>query len=267
MLPLSSALSQNLYDTVVINAPKIIALEPTTIAYEFHTNDSTEKVIRPTITWADGTDYKVLSGPFKSSSNNKGIWNQDTIYTYINAYTYVLQFQKEGTFVLPSMRITTSSGKTIHSEPYEITVMNDSTQKLQQPVLRAEARVSKNQVSVGETIEYEVHLYFNKFFGISIPRSEWQADDTYERTLVPDRLKLDNNEVYNGIPVHDKLALKAVVTPKKAGKIVLLPAKINVRYLEKKTETSKSIFGNFFENTITKDTVLYTSPIELIVEK
>ena len=153
------------------------------LRYTYQYADSTDKIATHKFEWEENNDgLKVISGPYTSTHITSKITNGKTETKHKKIYTFVLSLDKEGRYKMPTLRIKTTSGKEIASAPFTIRATKENVHKKENTsaldqslrgnsntskankskILTVETTVSKNNITLGDSIECEVTLYTDK---------------------------------------------------------------------------------------------------------
>ena len=251
------------------------------LRYTYQYADSTDKIATHKFEWEKNYDgLKVLAGPYTSTHITSKTTNRKTETEHEIEYTFILSIDKEGRYKMPTLRIETTSGKEIVSTPFTIRATkeyvhkkenrsaldqslrgNSNTSKANRSkILTVETTVSKNNITLGDSIECEVTLYTDKsvtnlsLSSISISNAYWRA---HELSSVMGFKKT----TYKGNNVNSVLLQKFTITPLQAGEIVLEPLEYTVSINE------GDPFDIFLNNTKyeSRDTVIRSKRIRIKV--
>lgn len=214
------------------------------------------------------SDFAVLSGPNQSSSSSVQIINNQVTRTFSYSFTYTLAAHKEGTFVIPSARIS-SGGKQYESNPVTIKVsaaatppsgsQNPQGQSRQAPgtisskdvFLRASA--DKKDPYLGEQIIVTYKLYTR------IPVSNYHIEQAPATTgfwaeeLLRDRSRLlQYTDVIDGVQYTVAEIRKVALFPQRAGNLRIDPLDIEivarVQNQSQRRRTGDPFFDSFFDD-------------------
>jgi hypothetical protein len=191
------------------------------------------------------TDFQILSGP-----------NQSTSMTIVNgsmsqsiSYSYYLQSNKEGEFIIPSATINVE-GKSLSSNTVKIIVVKGSaTQQAQKPQAAPNnqqqstsqtssgdvflrAVVDKTNVYQGEQLVVSFKLYTRKQVSGLEAEKLPALDGFWSKDIdIPNQISL-SNEMVDGVNYNVGVIKKAVLFPQRSGTLEISPFEINVNVLE-----------------------------------
>lgn len=272
---------------ITVEADSVVQLgNKFNLRYTYQYADSTDKIATDKFEWEENNDgLKVISGPYTSTHITSKITNGKTETKHKKIYTFVLSLDKEGRYKMPTLRIKTTSGKKIASAPFTIRATkeylhkkentsaldqslrgNSNTSKANRSkILTVETTVSKNNITLGDSIECEVTLYTDKnvtnlsLSSISISNAYWSAHELSSGMSVKKTTDKGNN-------VNSFLLQKFTITPLQAGEIILEPLEYTVS-INEGYQFDGDPFDIFFNNTKyeSRDTVIRSKRIRIKV--
>lgn len=267
---------------ITVEADSVVQLgNKFNLRYTYQYADSTDKIATHKFEREKNYDgLKVISGPYTSTHITSKITNGKIETKHKIIYTFVLSLDKEGRYQMPTLRIETTSGKEIVSTPFTIRATkeyvhkkentsaldqslrgNSNTSKANRSkILTVETTVSKNNITLGDSIECEVTLYTDKsvtnlsLSSISISNAYWRAHELSSGMGF-------KQTTYKGNNVNSFLLQKFTITPLQAGEIILEPLEYTVSINE------GDPFDIFFNNTKyeSRDTVIRSKRIRIKV--
>jgi len=221
------------------------------------------------------TNFDILSGPMMSSGQNVMNINGKLEYSSSSSYTFILEANKAGTFLIPQAIITVK-GKRYMSNSLTITVLNQNNRSNQQntnpnqPQGRTQAPakddigndvflkavVDKNNPYQGELIVVTFKLYTpTNRLQVDQPEKAPSYPGFWAQDLLKDATQLPQyTEVVNGKKYIVAELRKAALYPQKSGILTIDPLVQNVVYQVKVKSRNPfaddPFFGNdpFFKN-------------------
>lgn len=191
--------------------------------------------------------FKILSGPNQNS-------NMTIIQGQVSrsvGYSYYLQPEKVGKFIIPSATITVK-GKTLKSNPVTIEVLapkgsNAKTQEdlnaqIEEKVF-IKAVVNKKQPYIGEQIILDFKLYTT----IGIDNYNMVSEPSFEGFFAKEIAEYDTEvirEVHEGEQYSTKIIRRIALFPQKAGQLEIEPMILNIGL----STGQRSPFGSFFSS-------------------
>lgn len=225
---------------------------------KFSVNASGENFAPPAI-----QDFRVLSGPNKSTNSSIQIINGSMTRTVNHDYYYTLQALKEGVYEIGSATIEVD-GETYKSDPISIRVMkgnppasssntgSTSTETIEgvdEDYAFLKAEVSNTSPMLGEQVMITYKLYYRvaiSDYGISQSPSYpgcW-SQDISDKNAPEQQVATVNGKQYNVAEIY-----KEAIFPQKSGKIVTKPMKFEiVARVKDKRSKSNDPFDSFFND-------------------
>lgn len=214
----------------------------------------------------DISDFRVLSGPNISTSQNYQVINGKMSASTTVSYIYYLQAFKAGTFEVPAASIEVE-GKVITSKAVKIEVVqgnatqgtnagNQSTNTgnqgdggLSKDDVYVKAFVSNRNPYQGEQV-----IYSYKIYTANVPISDIDIENLasfpgfWSTNLTNDRQQIEpSQEIINGKEYMTGELYKAALFPQKSGEIVIEPKKLNCT-AQVRTQTNRKARDPFFDS-------------------
>lgn len=218
----------------------------------------------------------IVFGPSKSQQESYTVKDGHTSKSKSLTFTYLLRFSKEGTYIFPVVSIDTPDGEVI-SPDFHVEVLS----MMEDPLMQQEKRsvvpekkylvlktsVDKKHVNLGDTVECEYRIYTNldltqlNGFNPIIDNACWKeielpSEKSFEMVF------------YEGDSVKSVLCSKYAVIPLQAGEICINPVELKGIYVIRDPDGDP--FERFFNGGsayMEKDTVIYSNPITILVDK
>ncbi len=230
-------------------------------------------------------DFRVLSGPNRSTSSSVQIINGKMEQSFQVSYSYVLQAQKEGQFTISPGSITVEN-ETYESNPVAIEVVagqnpsqtpnspnsratpNTPTQDLEisKEDLFLRLRVSKKEVRQGEPVVATLKLYTRislaNLGGFKAPSyNGFWSETLREAQNISFQRENVNGQVYNAATIQQH-----VLIPERTGTLTIDPAEITALVqVRVQNRRSRSLLDQFFGSTETVEKTLASAPVTLTV--
>lgn len=273
--------------SIKVKADTIIQLGNTLyLSYSYEYTNPKDEIAKYNFDYEENNDaYKVISGPQHSSSHNITNINGIRKETHKNTYSFLLSFEKEGRYKMPTLRVETVSNKEIISKPFTIRATKENIpvkkEKKHRPtskqtdnksnILVAEAIVSNNCITLGDSIECEVRLYYKNNVLSSTSTRKISISPTYWKEHILPKERISKEVIYKGDSVSSYLLKRFTITPMQAGEIILEPIETLISIKEKDNtfsfiDSTFSFFNAFDFKPFTRDTILKTKRIKIKVK-
>ncbi|MBU8893840.1 MAG: BatD family protein [Bacteroidales bacterium] len=210
--------------------------------------------------------FSVLAGPSTSQSSNVSIVNGKVTQTFELRYTYVVQANKEGAFIIPPAEVVVNK-KTYKSNPVKIEVIKGAPKQKQSVTTPSginqtsqttdQDQISKSdlyiKIYVSKTkVHQEEHVVatIKLFSKLNITRLDNAKLPSLQGFIAED-LEVPPLTSLNRERINDQIYLTGVLKkyllyPQKTGKIVIEPFELDVYYQKPNTRRSRSMFDDFF---------------------
>ena len=212
------------------------------------------------------TDFRVLSGPNISTSQNYQVINGKMSASTTVSYIYYLQAFKEGTFEIPAASIEIE-GEVHTSKPVKIEVVQGSAQQGSNAGNQGantgnqgEGGLSKDDVFVRAFVnnrnpyQGEQVIYNYKIYTANVPISDIDIENLasfpgfWSTNLTNDRQQIEpRQETINGKEYMTGELYKAALFPQKSGEIIIEPKKLNCT-AQVRTQTNRKARDPFFDS-------------------
>lgn len=264
---------------IVVDADSVVQLgQRFKLSYQYSTNDTTDKIVSPEWEWGENNPgFDILyGGPSSSTMISTSSVNGKISTSYKVTFTFTLSFNKEGCYTMPIMQAQTESGKNVSSKPFSVRATKDAVspesnaskhKPSKNDLLVVEATVSKDHISLGDSVVCEIRLYTNSDIKQMTLASTKEIRQAYwhEHELPNGK----SFETLEGDSVPSLLLQKFSIIPLQAGEIVLEPMKFTITRLGTRLDTSIDPFEAFFNAGsayVERDTVIMTNPIKIQVD-
>jgi hypothetical protein len=214
------------------------------------------------------SDFKIIHGPGKSTSNSTSISNGVMTQTQKTRFNYSLVAQKTGVFSLPFASITIDNIK-YYSDSASIIVTEKDTSSLtdinnDSDIIFAKLMLSKDTAYKQEPVVAWLRVYSNlsisSIENIEIPKSENFL--LYELSS-PEKLEMKTDTLDNEI-LKSALVKKLLLIPTKSGTFNIQKLKIDGR-VKKPNPKQSNVFDDFFNTHQTESRSFYSRPIDIAV--
>lgn len=227
----------------------------------------------------DITDFDVLMGPSESKSFSSSWVNGQSSSETTVTFTYILSGNKEGTFNIPPATIKVNNANYTSNGLVVKVLPQDKAQAAQQANSASQAaassgnhfilmNISKRSVYEQEGFLVTFKLYtrgeqLTGFSNIKFPEFEGFLAQDIE---IPQNLQL-KLENYKGANYGTAVLKQTVLYPQRSGKLTIPAGKfdINVRTRVDR-QRARSIFDDFFDDTVDATRTLTTSPATIDVK-
>ena len=213
--------------------------------------------------------FRVVSGPNSSSSSSYSFANGKSESKVTSKYSFVLQTTRVGEFIIPSATIKVK-GVTIKSKPLKIRIVKGNTKQQKQNKSIAEnlfikVKVNKKNIFVGEQIIVSYKLYTRVDLENTEISSIPNLNGFWKKDLeASSRFK---REIIDGVAYNTATIKKAVLTPQKAGDLLIDPMEVKCSIRIKTQQKSRDPFANFFNSYNVKEELIASKPISIKVKK
>jgi len=218
-------------------ADKIVGLT-SSFKLEFTVNQDYSNIVLPEL-----NDFKVMAGPFKSSSSSIQIISGNTTKSASYTLTYHLQAKKTGKFEIGKASVLVDSIK-YFSEPINIEVV-DKNRKAPNDSTFLQIILDKKVAYLGEQINLSINIYSNADISdienMNFPLLPYFYKESYN----------DSNQVYvekewiDGV-LYQKARLKRyILVPITTGDLQIDPFNVDCT-IKQKSDTVKNSFSFFF---------------------
>ncbi|MDA3780145.1 MAG: BatD family protein, partial [Bacteroidales bacterium] len=239
-----------------VSAPNVVRIgQQFRLTYSVNTKPS--DFIQPNFT----SEISILAGPSTSTSSNISIVNGNMQQSYNLSYTYIAQFNKEGTFeILPAKIIVDKKKyaseklkiKVIKSSDANQTNTNNNTNteipKSETDDLFVRILTNKTSVYKDEPILVTIKMYTK----LQIAGIENVKFPNFNGFMMQDietpQLKNLKREEVNGEIYGTGVLKKYLIFPQQIGKQKITPFSMECIYQKKRQGYRRSVFDDFFDN-------------------
>jgi hypothetical protein len=221
--------------------------------------------------------FMTLSGPNQSTSMQIVNGNVSSSVSY----SYILQPREPGKFTIGAAAIDVN-GKTIHSQPIELTVVKGSAAAKQGAAQQADADVKvgdniflrgivdRSKVVQGEqvTVTYKIYTRVN-IINYAINKLPSMTGFWGEDLQTPQQIQL-TNETINGKQYRVGVLKKTALFPTQSGTLEINPLELTCQIQVQNKRRSNDIFDDFFNdpfmgNARTQNVAIKCDPIRITV--
>jgi BatD DUF11 like domain len=229
----------------------------------------------------------VLAGPSTSQSSNVSIVNGKVTQNFELRYTYIVQANREGEFIIPSAEVVV--GKKIYkSQPIKIEVIKGGSKQNQTRAAAAgmnqsEQAANTSQISnkdlyikifVTKTkVHQEEHLIatIKLFSKLNITRLDNAKLPSLKGFIAQD-LEVPQLTSLNRERINDEIYLtgvlkKYILYPQKTGELTIEPFELDVYYQKPNNRTSRSMFDDFFGSVESEGRKVYSNSVKIKVDE
>jgi len=214
------------------------------------------------------SDFRILSGPNISTSQNYQVIGGKMSSSYTVSHIYYLQAFKEGSFDIPSASIEID-GEVIKSKPITIEVVQGAARpvpKTNQGTNTANRTNQSGTVNTGDDVFVKAYvsnrnpyqgeqvIVSYKMYTANVPISDIDVENLasfpsfWATNLITDRQQIEpKQEIIDGTEYLTGELYKAALFPQKAGEITIAPKKLTCT-AQIRTEGNKRVRDPFFDS-------------------
>ncbi len=229
----------------------------------------------------------VLAGPSTSQSSNVSIVNGKVTQNFELRYTYIVQANREGKFIIPSAEVVVNK-KTYKSEPIKIEVIKGGPKQAQTGAAAAGINQSEQPSSQQQTsnkdlyikifvtktrVHQEEHLVatIKLYSKLNITRLDNAKLPSLQGFIAQD-LEVPQLTSLNRERINDEIYLtgvlkKYILYPQKTGKLTIEPFELDVYYQKADNRRSRSMFDDFFGSVESEGRKVYSNSVTINVDE
>ena len=223
---------------------------------------------------------ELMAGPSTSSSSSFTIDHGKRTTNKSISFTYTFLCSKPGMYYVPSLTIVDSFGKEkTFSDKKSFYVSDDEKYRkhknsvtdknqvdtLKNKILEMVAVVDKNEISLGDSVKCQIHLFTNLDVMSFHALKDLEVDNVIRHEIPTDAQKIFKDTIYKGMPSKTLLCAEYYLIPLQAGKIKTEDGSFKVTYSE--NTLNMDPIEAFFNSEIgkEKDSVLTIKPVYIKV--
>jgi len=230
----------------------------------------------------------VLAGPSTSQSSNVSIINGKVTQNFELRYTYIVQANKEGKFIIPSAEVVVDK-KTYKSESIKIEVIKGGSTNNQTRNASTAAGLNQTEHAANTSQISNKDLYIKIFVTKTKVHQEEHLIATIKLFSKLNITRLDNAKLpslkgfiaqdleipqltsLNRERINDEIYLtgvlkKYILYPQKTGELTIEPFELDVYYQKPNNRTSRSMFDDFFGSVETEGRKVYSNSVKIKVD-
>lgn len=237
------------------------------VGQEFKLAFTINRIANDVILDTSSNNFKLISGPIRSSQNSIMINNSKKTQTEKVTFQYILTAEKTGSFQLPQATILLGQVK-YYSDVQTIKVIERDTSikylEKDTIIIFTKLTLPDQQVHKYEPFQVQLKIYSNRMIN-SINGFEERINDVFlfyelNKSLTP-KLKLEN---YNGGTLYSVILKDYIFVPTKAGNLSL--GNFTIDCLLSNTKANASSTERIFQSAQTKKVKIHSDSLSVVVQ-